>query len=114
MLNQCSFIGRFVRDPESRDVGDNRVCNFTLAVDRGYNDETDFIDFAAWNKRGENVQKYCKKGKLVHVTGQLNIRSYDDNEGIKRKAAAINADRVLFLPDGKGKEGPAKKEDVPF
>ncbi|MGB9804540.1 single-stranded DNA-binding protein [Desulfofundulus sp.] len=120
MLNKVILIGRFVRDPELRYTPQGiPVCRFTLAVDRPANSEAerqaDFIDCLVWREQAENVRKYLGKGRLVAVEGRLQIRSYDDSQGVRRKAAEVICQRVIFMPDGKGKgiEPPPWPEEEP-
>ncbi|MGM9627901.1 MAG: single-stranded DNA-binding protein [Faecousia sp.] len=103
MLNHIVIMGRMTRDPELRRTGSGiAVANFTVAVDRdfggrdGGEKETDFIDCVAWRQTGEFVSKYFSKGSMVVVSGRLQIRSWTDKEGNKRKAAEIVADNVYF------------------
>ncbi len=119
MLNKCVFIGRLVRDPELRYTNNEgvAVANFTIAVDRGFTNqagekETDFIRITAWKKLGENVTSYKKKGDLVAVEGRLQLRNYEDREGVKRIAAEIVARNVVFLPDGRNKDNNAENAPV--
>ena len=96
-----------MRDMEVRYLqSGTAVGNFTLATDRPkYKDrekETDFIDCTLWGKRAESLSSYLVKGKPICVTGALNIRSYEDKNGVKRKAASINVSELRFLSDGKG------------
>jgi single-strand DNA-binding protein len=120
MLNKIILIGRLVRDPESRHTPQGTpVCRFTLAVNRPFTNsegerEADFIDCIAWEKLAENVQKYTNKGRLVAVEGRLQIRSYDDSQGVRRRAAEVICQRVVFMPDGKGKEGKGGIEPPPW
>ena len=134
MLNRVILIGRLTRDPELRYVPSGQpVASFTLAVDRPFTNqagerETDFIDIVAWRKLADQVSQHLSKGRLVAVEGRLQIRSYETQDGQKRKVAEIVADAVRFL-DRKG--GPAaapaggtpepatadfepEEEDVPF
>jgi len=111
MLNQVVLIGRLTRDPELRYTQGSGVAvtNFTLAADRPFKNqqgekETDFIDIVVWRKQAENCAEYLKKGSMSAVTGRLQIRSYDDKEGIRRKAAEIVADNVRFLDGGRRKQ----------
>lgn len=99
MLNRVILIGRLTRDPELRYLQNGTaVASFTLAVNRKYNkEETDFIDIVAWRQLAEHCANYLSKGRMVAVEGRLQIRSYEDREGIKRKAAEIVADDVRFL-----------------
>ncbi|HPF43601.1 MAG TPA: single-stranded DNA-binding protein [Syntrophomonadaceae bacterium] len=99
MLNRVILIGRLTRDPELRYLQNGTaVATFTLAVNRKYNkEETDFIDIVAWRQLAEHCANYLSKGRLVAVEGRLQIRSYEDKEGQKRKVTEIVADDVRFL-----------------
>ena len=103
MLNHITIMGRLTRDPELRRTGSGvAVTSFTLAVDRdfGKNEngekETDFIDCVAWRQTGEFVGKYFAKGRMAVVSGRLQIRSWTDKDGNKRRTAEIVADNVYF------------------
>lgn len=103
MLNHITVMGRLTRDPELRRTGSGvAVTNFTVAVDRDFADkqsgekEVDFIDVVAWRQTGEFVDKYFSKGRMAVVSGRLQIRSYTDKDGNKRRAAEIVADNVYF------------------
>lgn len=118
MLNQVVLIGRLVRDPELRYTPGNGVpvATFTLAVDRNFTNqqgerETDFIDIVVWRKQAENCANYLKKGSLAAATGRLQVRSYDDSQGIRRKVAEIVADDVRFLDSRK--KSADEKPDLP-
>ena len=112
MLNRIILIGRLTRDPELRYVPSGQpVASFTLAVDRSFANQqgerqTDFIDIVAWRKLAEQVTQHLAKGRLVAVEGRLQIRSYETQDGQKRKAAEVVADAVRFL-DRKAGAGPA-------
>jgi len=103
MLNRCVFIGRLTREPELKYTPAGlAVTKFTIAVDRRYKNkqgekETDFIDIISWRQLAEICANNLDKGRLVSVEGALQIRSYQDKEGNKRKAAEIVADNVFFL-----------------
>lgn len=103
MLNRIVLIGRLTRDPELRYVPSGHpVVSFTLAVDRSFANqqgerETDFIDIVAWRKLAEQVSQHLSKGRLVAVEGRLQIRSYETQDGQKRKVAEVVADGVRFL-----------------
>jgi single-strand DNA-binding protein len=111
MLNQVVLIGRLTRDPELRYTAGSGipVASFSLAVDRPFTNqqgerETDFINIVTWRKQAENVANYLKKGSLAAVAGRLQIRSYDDSQGVKRKVAEVVADNVRFLDRGRSAE----------
>ena len=103
MLNHITIMGRLTRDPELRRTGSGvAVTSFALAVDRdfGKNEqgerETDFIDCVAWRQTGEFVSKYFTKGRMAVVSGRLQIRSWNDKDGNKRRTAEVVADNVYF------------------
>ena len=103
MLNHITLMGRLTRDPELRRTGSGvAVTNFTIAVDRDFADkqsgekETDFIDCVAWRQTGEFVSKYFTKGRMAVVSGRLQIRSWNDKDGNKRRTAEVVADNVYF------------------
>lgn len=102
MLNHIVIMGRLTRDPEYRTTGSGlSVANFSVAVDRDFpgqsgEKETDFFDCAAWRKTAEFVTKYFLKGNMIVVSGRLQIRSWTDKDGNKRRSAEIVADNVYF------------------
>ena len=103
MLNHITIMGRMVRDPELRRTGSGvAVASFTVAVDRDFSGkdggekETDFIDCVAWRGTGEFVSKYFTKGSMAVVSGRLQIRSWTDKDGNKRRTAEVVADNVYF------------------
>ncbi len=97
------LIGNLTRDPELRYTPDGTpVVSFTLAVNRSFTNqqgerEADFIPVVAWRKQAERCSEYLAKGSQVAVEGRLQIRSYEDKDGIKRKVAEVIAWRVTFL-----------------
>jgi len=102
-LNRVILIGNLTRDPELRYTPDGTpVVSFTLAVNRSFTNqqgerEADFIPVVVWRKRAERCSEYLAKGSQVAVEGRLQIRSYEDKDGIKRKVAEVIAWRVEFL-----------------
>ena len=110
MLNHITIMGRLTRDPELRRTGSGiAVASFTVAVDRDFGSrdggerETDFIDCVAWRQTGEFVSKYFTKGSMIVVSGRLQIRSWNDKDGNKRRTAEVVADNVYF--------GDSKRDD---
>ena len=102
MLNRWIGSGRLTKDPELKKTYNGLdIATFKIAVDRDgkpgdENKKTDFIKIVAWGKIAEFVGKYFTKGSLVIIEGRLHIRSYIDEEGTKRSATEIVADRVHF------------------
>ena len=112
MLNHIVIMGRLTRDPELRRTGSGvAVASFSLAVDRdfapkdGGERETDFIDCVAWRQTGEFVSKYFAKGRMAVVSGRLQIRSWTDKDGNKRRTAEVVADNVYFGDSKRDNDG---------
>ena len=102
MLNKIILMGRLTRDPELRRTGSGTaVTSFSLAVDRDFKSqsgekETDFIDVGAWRNTAEFVSKYFTKGRMIVVSGRLQVRTWTDKDGNKRRTAEVVADNVYF------------------
>jgi single-strand DNA-binding protein len=102
MLNHITIMGRLTRDPELRRTGTGTaVTSFTVAVDRdfsakGGDKDTDFINCVAWRQTGEFVSKYFAKGRMIVVSGRLEIRDWTDKDGRKRESAEVIAENVYF------------------
>lgn len=117
-LNNVILIGRLTRDIELRHTpSGTAVSKFTIAVNRrrqkdSEEKKTDFIDVVVWGKLAETCAEYIGKGRLVAVEGELHIRSYDDSQGIRRKAAEVVANTVRFLDrSGNGTGGYVPGDD---
>lgn len=115
MLNQIILIGRLTRDPELRYTPSGvPVTHFTLAVDRPFANqagerEADFIDIIVWRKLAEICAQNLVKGRLVATSGRLQVRSYETQDGQRRKVAEVIAEDVRFLD----RKGPASEADAP-
>ncbi|HHT49046.1 MAG TPA: single-stranded DNA-binding protein [Firmicutes bacterium] len=102
-MNHVIIIGRLTRDPELRYTPNGiAVANFTVAVDRPYTNqagerETDFIPVVVWQKLAETCANHLHKGRLVAVDGRLQIRSYETQDGQRRRVAEVVAANVQFL-----------------
>ncbi len=130
MLNRIVLIGRLTRDPELRYTPAGvPVASLRLAVDRPFTNqqgerETDFVDVVVWRKQAEVVANHLQKGRLVAVDGRLQIRSFETQDGQRRRVAEVVADHVRFLdsprqsgpgePGGLGEEVAEDEEDLPF
>jgi len=113
-FNQVTITGRLTRDPEVRTTStDKIVANFSVACNRMKDGQADFIDCVAWDKLGEIVGNNLAKGRRVLVSGRLQVRSYETNDGQKRKATEVLANQVQFL-DSKngGSEQQAKSNEA--
>jgi len=98
MLNHINIMGRLTKDVELRRTNTGTaVASFTIACDRDFGDkETDFIEVVAWKNTAEFVSKYFSKGKMIVVSGRLQMRSWTDKDGNKRRTAEVVADSVYF------------------
>ena len=121
MLNHIVIMGRLTRDPELRRTGSGiAVASFSVAVDRdfGKNEngekETDFIDCVAWRQTGEFVSKYFTKGRVAVVSGRLQIRSWTDKDGNKRRTAEVVAENVYFGDSRRDEQGGSSYSGNPY
>lgn len=117
MLNRITIQGRVVKKPEMRVTQSGKpVASFTLAVERDYvaqgqERETDFLDVVAWNQKAEVAGKYLDKGSMAVVDGRLQIRTWTDKEGNKRRNAEILADQIYFC-GSRQSDGAAKTSEA--
>lgn len=97
-LNSVNLCGRLVKDPELSNVkGDLKVCRFTLAVDKKKKDAgANFIDCVAWNKSGETIAQYAKKGNKFAVSGFLDQQSWE-KDGQKQTKISVVVTDFMFL-----------------
>ena len=102
-MNKVLLIGNLTRDPElTTTTSGVSVCRFDIAVNRNYTSadgerQTDFFNVTAWRGLGERIAQYQKKGSKVAVSGSIQIRNYDDNQGVRRTAVDIIAEDEEFL-----------------
>ena len=102
-MNKVFLIGNLTRDPELTETsGGVSVCHFAIAVNRSYTSsdgdrQTDFFNVTAWRGLAENVSRITKKGSKVAVSGSIQIRNYEDNQGVRRTAIDVIAQDVEFL-----------------
>ena len=114
-MNICTFIGRLGRDPDMRYTTNGKaVVSFSLGVNRdGKKDETDWINFVAWEKTAEVIAKYCHKGDLLGVTGSLMQRSYE-KDGQKHTVHEVRVNRIDFCGGGKKSASAAAADEDGF
>ena len=112
MLNHITIMGRIGTDIDLRRTGSGvAVASFTVAVDRDFKNggekETDWIDCVAWRQTGEFIQKHFAKGRMIVVSGRLQIRNWNDKDGNKRKSAEVVVDNAYFA-DSKNTAAPSQ------
>lgn len=119
-MNKVFLIGNLTRDPELTETnGGIKICRFAIAVNRNYSGsdgerKTDFFNCVAWRNLAETVARYTKKGIKVAVSGSIELRNYEDSQGVKRTGVDIVAQDVEFLtPRGNngddGYDAPAQR-----
>ena len=101
MLNRITIHGRLTQDVELKQTQSGvSVCNFTVAVDRSYSKGedkiTDFFTVVCWRGLADMVSKYFSKGKEIIVSGEMQSRKWQDNDGNNRVSWEIQANTVDF------------------
>lgn len=108
-MNHGTFAGRIGRDAEVRHGTDGKpVANFALAVDTGWGDrkKTLWVDCAVWGERGEKLAPYLTKGKSVTVAGDIDLRTFQKNDGSAGASITCNAQRVTLQGGGESTSPP--------
>ncbi|MBS1412877.1 MAG: single-stranded DNA-binding protein [Christensenellaceae bacterium] len=102
-MNKIMLTGNLTAEPDMRQTASGiAVCTFTLAVNRRTSKEdgekkTDFIPVITWRGLAENCFKYLRKGRKAAVSGSLQIRNYEAQDGSRRYIAEVIAEEVEFL-----------------
>lgn len=113
MLNNVSLVGRTTRDVELRYTPSNvAVATFTLAVNRTFKNEngereTDFINCVMWRQQAENLANWAKKGALIGITGRIQTRSYENQQGQRVYVTEVVAEQFQLLEsrNSQGQQG---------
>lgn len=129
MINNVTLVGRLTKQVELRYTPSGAaVSTFTIAVDRAFKNqngekETDFINGVAWKHTAEALANYTDKGHRIGLTGRIQTRSYDNNEGKKVFVTEVVAEQITFLEpkntntqgtEKKGNTGAKKEDKDPF
>lgn len=115
-LNKVVLCGRLTADPELKQTPSGiAVVSFTIAINRRYQSknadgaqaqQADFISIVAWRQTAEFISRYFRKGSAICVTGSIQTRSWQDQQGQKRYATEVVADEAMFV-DSKNEGGAA-------
>ncbi len=104
MINNVVLVGRLTRDVELRYTPSNQaVATFTLAINRNFKNqstgerEADFINCVMWRQQAENLANWTKKGHLIGVTGRIQTRSYDNQQGQRVYVTEVVAESFQVL-----------------
>lgn len=110
MMNSICLVGRLTKNVELRYTPSNvAVATFTLAVNRTFKNENgdreaDFINCVMWRQQAENLANWAKKGALIGVTGRIQTRSYDNQQGQRVYVTEVVAEQFQLL-ESKGQQG---------
>ena len=102
-MNKIILIGRLTKDPEVKETQSQiSVCTFTVAVDRKFKTATgerqsDFLTCVAWRQQADLLGRYFQKGSKIGIVGNLQSRSYDNNEGKKVYVTEVVVDEIEFM-----------------
>ena len=105
-LNKVVLCGRLTADPELKQTQTGiAVVSFSLAVNRRFtrgadgqnNSQADFISCVAWRQTAEFISKYFKKGSSLCLTGSIQTRSWNDQQGNKRQTTEVVVDEAFFV-----------------
>lgn len=103
MLNNVSLVGRITKEVDLRHTPSNvAVATFTLAVNRTFKNENgereaDFINCVMWRQQAENLANWAKKGALIGITGRIQTRSYDNQQGQRVYVTEVVAETFQLL-----------------
>ncbi|MGO0106274.1 single-stranded DNA-binding protein [Streptococcus suis] len=103
MINNVVLVGRMTRDAELRYTPSNQaVATFTLAVNRNFKNqdgerEADFVNCVIWRQQAENLANWAKKGALIGITGRIQTRSYDNQQGQRVYVTEVVAESFQLL-----------------
>ena len=113
MLNKVLLIGNLTRDPESKNIKDNLLCKFSIAINKtSERENTVFIDVDAWNKTGKACGDFLKKGSRVLVEGKLKFESWTSLDGNKKNKISITASSVKFLNKPEQSNPPHQEQEI--
>lgn len=101
-LNKVILGGRLTSDVELKQTASGvSVCSYGLAVNRKYQKDgeqtADFINCQAWRNTAEFIARYFSKGSSICVTGSIQTRSWQDQNGQKRFATEVIVDEAMFV-----------------
>ena len=118
MLNNLSLVGRLTKDVDLRYTPSNvAVATFTLAVNRTFKNENgereaDFINCVMWRQQAENLANWAKKGALIGVTGRIQTRSYDNQQGQRVYVTEVVAEQFQLL-ESRNSQGQSQGQQRP-
>ena len=118
MINNVVLVGRMTREAELRYTPSNiAVATFTLAVNRDYKSENgereaDFINVVLWRQAAENLANWAKKGAQIGITGRIQTRSYDNQQGQRVYVTEVVAERFQLLESRGESQGQGQSQNA--
>lgn len=114
-MNQCHFLGRLTRDPQLKDLGDNKkVVSFGMAINRPYKrgdqtvKETAFIECEAWDSGADLIAKYFKKGSQILVDASVKTDEWEDKATKERRTRnKFRVNKFYFVGEKPADQAPA-------
>lgn len=103
MINSVVLVGRTTKEIELKYTSnDLAYVNFTLAVNRNFKNqngerEADFINVVIWRQQAENLANWAKKGTLLGITGRIQTRNYENQQGQRVYVTEVVADNFQIL-----------------
>jgi single-strand DNA-binding protein len=104
-VNKVFLVGNLTRNPEMHYTENKKpVCSFGLATNRNWvsydgekHDEAEYHRIVAWDKLAETCHQFLRKGRLVHLEGRLQTRSYKDKDGVEKAVTEIVLEEMVML-----------------
>lgn len=113
-------IARFAADPELVQTTNSQVCKFRLVFnevikskDGGKKEIPSFLSFEAWDKGGELINKYFKKGDQIFVKSATPRQDLWEKDGVKREKIYFRLNDFGFIGGGNKKEDVATAQSTP-
>lgn len=114
-VNKAIIIGNVAKTPETKELASGQnLTKVTIATNYRYKvaktnekkNKTDFHNIVGWNKLGQNMAKYLKKGDKVYFEGRINNNTWEGKDGVKKYFTDIVASHMVMLGSA------SKKEDI--
>lgn len=118
-MNKFQFLGRLTKDVEYKILGETKVANFSVAVNRRYTEkngerQADFFNLTAFGKTAEVCANYLKKGYQVLVEGRIQNETWEDQTGAKRYVTKFMVEQVYLLDNKKSEQAPESTDTSDF
>nr|DAM88632.1 MAG TPA: Single strand binding protein [Caudoviricetes sp.] len=119
MINQVILVGRLTKEVNLKYTPNNQAAaTFTLAVNRNFKSqngerEADFINCVIWRQQAENLANWAKKGALIGITGRIQTRNYENQQGQRVYVAEVVAESFQLLESQKERGNQSQGNNQP-